>query len=227
MPPEKQRTALVPAWDRGGAAALEGTPLPAIFDTAHSKPALRERTTITAMRTTHQTLQRFIPVFALLLAIGGAIIACGSSSANAGSATTGGSSDSSASAKHFKVGDQIKVGDSWIVTVNSAKLHGPTDIDQPQSGNTYLVLDITFKNVSAKEQDLSSALQLSLKDSTGQTYDQTFVSFVTGSPDGKVAAGDLLRGQVVYEVSKAQKAFTLAFEADITSSGQSIWDINV
>lgn len=179
------------------------------------------------MRTTHQTLRRFLPLFALLLAIGGAIIACGSTSDNSGSLTTGGSSSAATTASHFKVGDQVKVGDTWVVTVNSAKLHGATDIDQPKAGNTYLVLDITFKNTSSQEQNLSSLLQLSLKDSTGQKYDETIVSFVSSSPDGKVAAGDLLRGQVVYEVPTSQKAFTLAFEADITSDGQTIWDINV
>jgi hypothetical protein len=178
------------------------------------------------MRTTLPTLRRFLPVFALLLAIGGAILACGSSSDNTGTITTGGSSSSSASAKHFKVGEQVKVGDTWVVTVNSAKLHGPTDIDQPSSGNTYLVLDITFKNVSSKEQDLST-FQMSLKDSTGQTYDDTIVTFAKSAPEGKVEAGDLLRGQLVYEVPKAQKAFTFAFESDIVSSGQTIWDINV
>ncbi len=178
------------------------------------------------MRTTSKTLRRFLPLFALLLAVGGAVLACGSSSANAGSLTNG-SSSASSSATHFKVGDQVKVGDTWVVTVNSAKLHGPTEIDQPKAGDTYLVIDITFKNVSSQEQNLSSLLQLSLKDSTGQTYDETIVSFVSGSPDGKVAAGDLLRGQVVYEVPQAQKSFTLAFESDITSGGQTIWDINI
>ncbi len=179
------------------------------------------------MRTTHQTLRRFLPIAALLLAIGGAIMACGSSSDNSGSLTTGGSSSSTSTNKHFKIGDQVKVGDTWVVTVNSASLHGATDIDQPKAGDTYLVLDVTFKNVSSQEQDLSSLLQLSLKDSTGQTYDETVTSFAKGSPDGKVAAGDLLRGQVVYEVPKAQKSFTFAFEADVTSGGQTIWDINV
>ena len=179
------------------------------------------------MRDTHQTLRRFLPVFALLLAIGGSILACGSSSDNSGSITSGGGSSSSTGAKHFKVGDQVKVGDTWVVTVNSAKPHGPTEFDQPKSGDTYLVIDATFKNVSSDEQNLSSLLQLSLKDSTGQKYDETIVTFVKGSPDGKVAAGDLLRGQVVYEVPKAQKAFTFAFESDIVSSGQTIWDINV
>lgn len=179
------------------------------------------------MRDTHQSLRRFLPVLALLLAIGGAIMACGSSSDNSGSITSSGSSSSSSSAKHFKVGDQVKVGDTWVVTVNSAKLHGPTDIDQPSAGDTYLVLDITFKNVSSKEQTLSTVLQMSLKDATGQTYDDTIVSFAKSAPEGKVEAGDLVRGQLAYEIPKAQKAFTFAFESDVVSSGQTIWDINV
>jgi hypothetical protein len=65
------------------------------------------------------------------------------------------------------------------------------------------VIGITFKNISSQEQDLSSLLQLSLHDATGQTYDETVVTFSSGSPDGKVEAGSLLRGEVDYEVPKA------------------------
>jgi hypothetical protein len=100
-------------------------------------------------------------------------------------------------------------------------------MDQPTSGDTYLVIDATFKNVASTEQDLSTLLQLSLKDSTGQKYDETVTTFAQQPPDGKVAAGDVVRGQVVYEVPSAQKSFTLAFESDIVSSGQVIWDINL
>jgi hypothetical protein len=182
--------------------------------------------TPTPMRTPHLALRRFLPVLALLFATAGVILACGGAD-NAGSTTSGGSSSTASNATHFKVGDQVKVGDTWVVTVNSAKIHAGTEFDQPKSGDTYLVFDITFKNVSSDEQDLSSLAQLSLKDATGQTYDETIVSFAKGSPDGKVEAGSLLRGQVVYEIPKAQKAFTLAFEADLVSSGQTIWDINV
>lgn len=178
------------------------------------------------MRDTLQTLRRFLPVFALLLAIGGAIMACGSSSDNTGSITTG-ASTSSSSAKHFKVGDQVKIGDTWVVTVNSAKLHGATEFDQPKSGDTYLVIDASFKNVSSEEQELSSLLQMSLKDATGQKYTETIATFAKSTPDGKVAAGDILRGQLAFEVPKAQKSFTFAFESDIASSGQTIWDIKV
>ncbi|HEX9035476.1 MAG TPA: DUF4352 domain-containing protein [Ktedonobacterales bacterium] len=171
-------------------------------------------------------MRRFFPVLALLLAVSGAIIACGGAD-NSGSTTSGGSSSSSSSAAHFKVGDQVKVGDTWVVTLNSVTTHGSTDIDQLNAGDTYLVLDMTFKNVSSQEQSLSSLLQLSLKDSTGQSYNETVTSFAKATPDGKVEAGGLSRGQLVFEVPSSQKSFTLAFEADITSGGQTIWDIKL
>lgn len=85
---------------------------------------------------------------------------------------------------------------------------------------------MTLKNTSSKEQDLSSILQFTLKDSTGQKYDETVVSNAT-PPDGKLAAGDTVRGQLAYEVPASMHDFTLAFEADITSSGQTIWDLHV
>lgn len=154
-------------------------------------------------------------------------LACGSSSANTGTTTNGGSSSASSSgAKHFKVGDQVKVGDTYVVTVNSVTTSNGDDFMKPKSGNTFLIVDVSIKNVSSKEQNLSSLLQFTLKDSSGQKYDETFVTGAT-APDGKLAAGDVVKGQIPYEVSASQHSFTLAFEADIISSGQTIWDLKI
>lgn len=180
-----------------------------------------------ATSTPRTTRVRLLPLIGLLLSLAAVVMACGSTTDNAGASTSGSSSTSTSTAKHFKVGDQVKVGNEWVITVNSAKTHGATDIDQPKSGDTYLVIDMTFKNVSSSEQTLSSLLQLSLKDSTGQKYDNTIASFASQPPDGKVEAGDVVRGQVVYEVPTAQKSFTMAFESDILSSGEVIWDISI
>jgi hypothetical protein len=162
------------------------------------------------------------------------IIACGSgSAANTGtsvsgspSSGTGSGGQPSAAQQHFKVGDQVKVGDADIVTVNSVKTSSGDEFDQPQAGNVYLIVDVTIKNISSQEQDISTILQFTLKDSTGQKYDQTIVSNAT-SPDGKLEPGDQVRGQLAYEVPQTQKSFTLAFEADFISSGQTIWDLSV
>lgn len=178
----------------------------------------------TPLRSTHR-LAFFVPVLGLLLAIGAVIMACsGSSTGNTGSLTTGGGS-STTTAKHYKVGDQVSVGGIYTVTINSAQTHAATDIDQPAAGNTYLVVNVTLKNTSSSEQNLSSLLQFNLQDSTGQKYQEAITSFQQQSPDGKIEAGSLVRGDLVYEVPTAQTKFTLSFEADIASSGETIWDI--
>jgi len=110
--------------------------------------------------------------------------------------------------------------------VKSVKTSNGDDISQLKAGNTFLVVDVSIKKVSSKEQDVSSILQFTLKDATGQKYDQTFISGAT-SPDGKVEAGDVIKGQTPYETPKAQHDYTLAFEADIISSGQTIWDLHI
>jgi hypothetical protein len=120
----------------------------------------------------------------------------------------------------------VNVGGTFLVTVNSVKTSKGGEFDQPKAGDTYLIIDTSIKNTSSKEQDLSSLLQFTLKDSTGQKYDQTFISGAT-APDGKLEPGDIVRGQLAYEVPTSQHAFTLAFEADIISSGQTLWDLKV
>lgn len=166
-------------------------------------------------------------LFGLISVLGLVIMACGESSSNTGtSVTSTATSSGSNTSSHFKVGDQVKVGNTYMVTVNSFKTNAGDDIFKPKAGNTFVVVDVSIKNVSNQEQNLSSLLQWTFKDSTGQKYTETIISGVT-PPDGKLAASDTVKGQMAYEVPTSQHDFTLAFEADITSSGQTIWDLHV
>lgn len=153
------------------------------------------------------------------------VLACAGSSdaGNTGAATTGTVAAPTPKA-HFKVGDQVKVGDTWLITINSVKTNKGDEVFQPKSGNTYLVIDLTMKNLSSQEQNVSSLLQFTFHDATGQQYDEALTD-IGHPPDGKVEAGGSLRGQLVYESPAAQHQFTLAFESDILSDGQTIWDI--
>jgi uncharacterized protein DUF4352 len=171
---------------------------------------------------------RLLLTLAIVCVVALVIIACGAASdtaSNSGTTTNGGTSSATKS-QHFKVGQQVKVGDTYVVTVNSVKTDAGDDVFKPKDGNTFLIVDVSLKNVSSKEQDLSSLLQFTLKDSSGQKYDETIVSNAT-APDGKIEAGDVTKGQLAYEVPAAQKSFTLAFEADIVSGGQTTWDLSV
>lgn len=154
------------------------------------------------------------------------ILACGgSSAANTGSVVTGTVPLPSVTPlPHFKVGQQVKVGDTWIVTVNGVTTSDGDVISAPAQGTTYLVINVTLKNISAQEQSVSSFLQFSLKDQTGQQYTEAIVDFAH-APDGKVEPGDMLRGNFVYQVPTSLHQFTFAFQADITRPGQTLWDI--
>jgi uncharacterized protein DUF4352 len=164
------------------------------------------------------------PVFLLILACGESSVNTGSNVGSSGGAATA-SSTKPASPQHFKVGDNVKVGDTYQVTVNSVKTHAGDEFTKPKDGSTFLIVDVTVKNLSSKEQSLSSVLQFNLKDSTGQKYDETFLG--DNKPiDGKVEPGGLLRGQFTYEVPTAQHAFTYSFEADPFTGGQTIWDVS-
>jgi hypothetical protein len=187
------------------------------------------------VHTSFQTHSRAsLRVFFLLLSLLGVlalvIMACGGSSDNSG--TSVGSNGSSAQSTtppkqaHFKVGDQVKIGGTELVSINSFKTNPGDEFDQPKAGNRFVVVDITIKNVGSEEQDISSVLDFTFKDAAGQLYNDTFLDGMT-APDGKIEPGDLLKGQMVYEVPKTQTNFTFAFEADFLATGQTIWDLHV
>lgn len=130
---------------------------------------------------------------------------------------------STGGAQRYKVGDTVKLG-TWQVTVNSAKTSAGDDFSKPKAGYTFLIVDVTLVNNDSQTQPASSFLFFSIKDSTGQQYEETFLSGNT-PPDGNVAAGDKLRGQLVYEVPQSQHQFTLTFQPDFLTNTIALFTI--
>ncbi len=166
--------------------------------------------------------KKVLSILALVLTAVG-ILACGEASTTATTVT--GTVTSAPQAKHFKVGDQVKVG-YWVVTLNSVKTSAGDDLDQPKNGQ-FLILDITFKNTDSATHTISSIIQFQFQDSTGQKYDDqlTILQGVT-PPDGDVQAGSQTRGQVVYDVPTSEHAFTFTFTPDIGDNA-AVWDISI
>lgn len=177
-------------------------------------------------------MKKYILLFVAIAALVMPFLACGSTagSSNTGSAVTPSDNSNStptAPAQHFKVGAVVKVGDTWQVTVNGAKTSKGGEFDSLKGGEIFLEIDVTLKNISPQEQNTSSFVDWTLKDSGGQKYPLSYASDAPASPDGKVAAHDQLRGTLVYTVPKTMKQFTLAFAPDLLSAGQTIWDVTV
>jgi hypothetical protein len=151
-------------------------------------------------------------------------------SSTPGSASTGNSTNAPTQPpanQHFKVGDTVTVGSTWKAVVNGVSTDGGNDFSVPKDGHTYLIIDVSLTNLSNKEQNISSLLNFTLKDSTGQKYDESIDSNAGATLDGKVEAGGPLRGVIAYEVPANIKSFILAFAPDLMSSGQTIWDLSL
>src|SRR5438128_4428713 len=119
-----------------------------------------------------------------------------------GTVSTSGTSSTSSNTpapttQHFAVGQVVKVGETWEVTINSAKTNTGSEFNKPQhAGNVFLVFSITLKNISSQEQNVSSALNFTLTDTSGQKYDETIDTDAGSTLDGKVEAGSPLKGAV-------------------------------
>lgn len=188
----------------------------------------------------HTGRKVLIVVIALIVALAacGGIIAAISNGAKPNTGTTGSSSPQATSqatsapaqtgSQTFKVGQVVTVGNTWQITVLSAKTSPGGQFSTLQKpGDVYLLVSVSMKNISNQEQDVSSLIQWALKDSSGQTYTETIDTDAPATPDGKVEAGSSLKGTIAYEVPKSMKSFTLSFQNDITSTGQTIWTFTV
>jgi predicted RecA/RadA family phage recombinase len=159
-----------------------------------------------------------------------ALAACGSTSSNQGTATTPlpTTAKTVPPVQHFKVGQVVKVGDTWQVTINSAKTSPHGQFSKPQkSGNVFLIFQISVKNISNQEKNISSIAQFDLTDTTGQKYAASYDDEAGAMLDGKVEPGSPLKGSLVFEVPQGVHDYRLAFEAELFQSGQIVWDIHV
>ena len=125
---------------------------------------------------------------------------------------------------YHKIGDTVKAG-TWTITINSVKTDPGGQYDSPKAGDTYLVIDVTAVNNDSKTDQFSSFIAFNLKDSTGQQYTQSFASIGT-LPDGEVAPGDKVRGQIPFEIPQSQHSFTLSYQPDFASDNTFFWKLS-
>jgi hypothetical protein len=150
---------------------------------------------------------------------------------NTGSTSTTGNTQATsapAAPSTFKVGQVVSVGNTWQITVLSAKTDAGGQYNSPQTaGDVFLIVTVSVKNISSQSQTMSSIVQWNLQDTTGQKYNIGIDTNAGAGLDGPVAVGSLLKGTLTYEAPKTIHNFVLSFQNDITSSDQSIWNITV
>jgi Domain of unknown function (DUF4352) len=135
-----------------------------------------------------------------------------------------GGSSKSASAPHYKVNVPVSVANLWSMTVNSVTTNPGTAAEKPQTGHTYLVVEVTLKNISSEAQPISSLLQFQLSDSANHDFSQTVTSF-SQPPSGLITPSDAVHGVLAFEVPTTMQQFTLSFQPSASSTGKTYWDV--
>lgn len=122
----------------------------------------------------------------------------------------------------YKVGDVIAIGELTL-TVNEVSTPKGDKFNKPKPGQRFVVVDLTLANTSTKEANVSALLQMELKDASGQKYNPDLMATTAAKgalPDGKLAPGEKLRGQVGFEVPESAVDLVFVFDASVFGAGK-------
>lgn len=115
------------------------------------------------------------------------------------------------------LGEAVKSG-AFEITVNSASEPAADKYTKPAEGYRFIVVDVTLVNQGTKAQNLSSSLQMWLKDATGQRYGDSLSATMASkgkAPNGEISVGEKIRGQVGFEVPADLTSLVFVFNGDL------------
>jgi hypothetical protein len=122
----------------------------------------------------------------------------------------------------YNVGDVVAMGTTTL-TVNEIQYPAGDDFNKPNAGFKFLIVDLTLENQSATAISVSTLMQMSMKDANSQKYNVDFMASTASggsSPDGEIAPGEKLRGQVGFQVPADASGLVFIFDADVWGTGK-------
>ena len=122
----------------------------------------------------------------------------------------------------FSIGEVISIGDSSLLVLGWKELE-EDDFTKPEEGKKFLGVEIIIVNQSNTSANISSLLQMTLKDDLSQAYDVDFSASTltkTGGIDGELVAGEKVRGTIGYQVPIDASGLLFVFDADVFGFGK-------
>lgn len=128
------------------------------------------------------------------------------SSGSSSPSKVGDSASATAEQTTFKVGDQIKGGDTILtVTKVTPNWKSTNQFDKPSnSDNAYVLVTVEIQNTGKSALDLSSLFDFKLEDGNGAIRNQSIggVGIKNLSSIGAIAPGGKASGDILFEASK-------------------------
>ncbi|HHY83869.1 MAG TPA: DUF4352 domain-containing protein [Clostridiales bacterium] len=120
----------------------------------------------------------------------------------------------------FNIGDKIKMED-FVFVVNGTH-EFKHDVLKPDPGKIYFVVDVTVENVGEDVLEVSPFMMFDLRDSEGNRYEQYYISDSKASPEGELAPGKKLRGDVLFEMAEEAKGLEFIIKTGYFKQGHAI-----
>ncbi len=122
----------------------------------------------------------------------------------------------------YQVGDLIEISDLAIQVLQVTYPAG-NEIIKPKEDFKFAAVDVTVENQGNTTQEISSIVQMYLKDSTGQKYTfhlgaQSIID--SGLPNDELQPGEKIRGQIGFQVPKDVQGLIFVFDAEIFGFGK-------
>ena len=123
---------------------------------------------------------------------------------------------------YYQVGDIIRINDTILAVLGWDQPPGG-DLNPPDNGKKYVVVDLILANQGDRSFNSSPAFQMSLKAPSGQKFNPNGkANLASGSnlPNGEVNPGEIIRGKVGFQVPEELTDFTFVYEANLLGKGE-------
>ena len=127
------------------------------------------------------------------------------------------------------IGETVLEGDLEI-TVNDFTSTEGSIVFPPEEGRLFAYVDVTFRNLDSEPKPISTILQASVRDPYGFSY-LTHIEATADndapSPEGEIAPGETLTGEIAYELPASALGYFWTFSADLLGEQFVIFNLGV
>jgi len=122
----------------------------------------------------------------------------------------------------FSIGEQIEIS-GLVIQVLGVSFPSGTEIVKPKEGYKFVSVDVQVENQGDSIQEITSIVQMYLKDNTGEKYTfhlgaQSIID--SGLPDDELQPGERIRGQIGFQVPSNTASLIFVFDAEIFGFGK-------
>jgi hypothetical protein len=122
----------------------------------------------------------------------------------------------------FSVGEQIEIS-GLVIQVLGVSYPSGTDFVKPKEDYKFVSVDVQVENQGESIQEITSIVQMYLKDNTGEKYTfhlgaQSIID--SGLPDDELQPGERIRGQIGFQVPTDAEGLIFVFDAEIFGFGK-------